>query len=77
MSESLSLKQPKRTETSVVATCSKCKSEVYKEVIVECQGVPVERLIYGTSKQALDVNGNPVGPIVPFCNCENDNASCR
>ncbi len=77
MSDTIDLNQPKRTETSILAICSRCKSEIYKEIIVECRGVPVERLMYGTARQTLDEYGNPTGPVIPFCDCENTNASCR
>lgn len=77
MSENVDLNQPKRTETSILAKCSKCESEIYKEVIVEQYGMPVERLMYGTARQALDEYGNPKGPVIPFCDCENTDASCR
>lgn len=70
MSENLNLQQPARTETSVVATCRHCGSEVYLETLIEELGVPVERITSGTARQTVDSDGNQTGPVVPFCNCK-------
>lgn len=70
MSENLNLDQPKRTETSIVAKCSKCGSVTYVETIVEELGIPVEKITSGTARQAVDEDGNPKGPVIPFCKCK-------
>lgn len=64
------LKQPKRIETSAAAKCSKCQKEVYTETLVEKNGVLVERVVVGSFRQALDADGMPNGPVIPFCICE-------
>lgn len=69
MSENITLDQPRKTETSLVAVCSKCKQAVYNEVLVERYGKLVERVVTGSFRQAIDEHGMPTGPVVPFCNC--------
>jgi hypothetical protein len=54
-------------ETSAAAVCRKCGAEVYTESIIEQDGVPVERIVSGTFRQALDPDGLPYGPVIPFC----------
>lgn len=68
--EAVRLDQPRRQETACEAKCSKCGEVVYCETIVEVDGFPVERVVTGTFRQALDSDGNPSGPVIPFCNCK-------
>ena len=70
MSEAINFDQPKITETTLVANCKRCGTEVYKEVTLEKQGVPFNKLTYGTFSQEIDLDGNLSGPITPFCECE-------
>lgn len=67
--ENLSLVPPK-VETSVELNCKACGKVVYTETIVEIKNVPVERIVQGTFRQSLDENGEPNGPVIPFCNCK-------
>jgi hypothetical protein len=67
--ESLKMPQPRQMDTSAVARCRRCGSEVFSETIVEREGVAVERIVAGSFRQALDPDGSPYGPIIPFCNC--------
>lgn len=67
--ESINLKQPKKTETSAVLRCSKCGKDLYTETIVESFGKPVERVVIGQFRQTLNSDGEPCGPVIPFCNC--------
>lgn len=61
--------QPRKTETAMVARCSRCGEEIYVETIVELRGKPVERVVVGRFKQSLDKLGVPSGPVIPFCQC--------
>jgi hypothetical protein len=70
MSEIVKVPQPRRMETAAVAKCHHCGAEVYVEALVEKEGVPVERVVRGSFRQALDNEGRPFGPVIPFCDCK-------
>ena len=69
MSENTILPQPSKMETSMLAKCKVCGTVIYCESFVEQDGKPVERIVTGTFRQALNSDGEPVGPVIPFCNC--------
>jgi hypothetical protein len=70
MSEIVKVPQPRKMETDAVAKCRHCGAEIYKETFLEIDGVPTERFVVGSFRQALDNDGRPFGPVIPFCNCK-------
>lgn len=70
MSDAITLAQPRQTETSALAACRQCGRVLYQETLVERHGTPVERIVCGSFRQALDADGAPTGPVIPFCNCQ-------
>ncbi len=68
--DAIKLPQPRVMQTSAVARCNRCSATVYTETVVEEHGKPIERIVTGTFRQALDADGQPTGPVIPFCNCE-------
>lgn len=67
--EAIRYPQPQKMETAAVARCNKCGVDVYVETIVEMDGKPVERIVTGSFRQALNSDGNPSGAVIPFCTC--------
>lgn len=68
--DSTHLTQPRKTKTSVDARCRHCGAVVYAEIVTDELGVPVEREVRGQFRQALDAEGLPLGPVIPFCTCK-------
>lgn len=68
--DSAKFPQPVRHETTCEAKCSKCGAVVYTESLVEENGVNIERIVCGSFRQALTADGEPTGPVIPFCNCK-------
>ena len=67
--DSMNLQQPRAMHTDIELRCQRCGKTAYLETIREAEGVPVERTVTGSFRQALDPDGTPVGPVIPFCPC--------
>jgi hypothetical protein len=63
------LRQPRKQHTTAEAVCKKCGKVLYSETLVEENGKFVERIVEGVFRQALNEDGEPTGPVIPFCNC--------
>lgn len=65
---------PKKIETTTEAQCSHCGATCYSETIEEMfdsAGRIIERnrIVRGSFRQKLDVDGTPIGAVFPFCDC--------
>lgn len=68
--DAIRLNQPRRVETTAELRCTHCGALVYLEAVIDRDGTPVERHVTGTYRQALDPDGHPVGPVIPYCTKE-------
>ena len=68
--------KPKQILDETVATCSKCNRPIYIEKIIATLNkdgtYSHEKLVKGSFKQTVDSTGTETGPVIPYCNCNQE-----
>ena len=66
--------KPRKTTDGAVATCNHCGQVAYEEMIVgelQADGTyAYHRQVRGGFTQQTDAEGNPLGPVIPKCFCQ-------
>lgn len=74
MSDAATNKPPRQITDSVHAKCAACGAVIYDErhtATLQADGSYAhQREVVGYFRQVTDADGNPAGPVVPFCACK-------
>lgn len=62
---------PRRITDGLTATCSTCSAAIYSELLIADLRPDGDyahrREVSGSFRQRTDTNGQPTGPVIPFC----------
>ena len=65
---------PSRVSDTVAMSCARCQCECYSETLISellpDGSTAHHRKVRGAFTQVTDAEGNPAGPVIPICTCQ-------